>query len=183
MPAAVSYVPEIRDIAQYSKFQLVFDRVPTTTFFCKTAMIPGIINAEVRVETPFSAFIVPGDKTDFGTLDINFLVDTAYQSWNEVFKWLTALTFPKDFSQYRNLQYLKKTTLIPTNVGIPRGAQYSDAALTIYTNKNNPTARIKFKDCFPITLGAIDFDVEKSAEDPVVCSASFRYSLYEFEKL
>jgi hypothetical protein len=64
-----------------------------------------------------------------------------------------------------------------------RGNQYSDAALTLYTNKNNPNVRVKFKDCFPVALGSIEYDVEKSAETPVTCSASFRYSLYEFEKL
>jgi len=178
---SVSYVPEERDIAQYSKFKLIFDRVPSVTFFCKTVNLPGIINAEVRVETPFSAFMVPGDKTDFGTLDVSFLVDVNYQTWKEVFNWITALTFPKDFTQYQGLQNQQRTTLIPT--GRQRGNQYSDAALTIYTNKNNPNVRVKFKDCFPIALGAIDYDVEKSAELPVTCTASFRYSLYEFEKL
>lgn len=181
----VSYVPEERDIAQYSKFKLIFDRVPNVTFFCKSVNLPGIINAEVRVETPFSAFIVPGDKTDFGTLDVNFLVDVNYESWKEVYNWITGLTFPKDFNQYRDLQLQKNVLLTGATgkTGIPTGSQYSDATLTIYTNRNNPNIRIKYKSCFPVTLGSIDFDVEKTADEPVTCSASFRYSLYEFEKL
>jgi|694.fasta_scaffold05502_15 hypothetical protein len=178
---SVSYVPEERDIAQYSKFKLIFDRVPAVTFFCKTVNLPGIINNEVRVETPFSAFMVPGDKTDFGTLDVTFLVDVNYQTWKEVYNWITGLTFPKDFTQYQNLLNQQRTTLVPTPKS--RGNQYSDAALTLYTNKNNPNVRVKFKDCFPVALGSIEYDVEKSAETPVTCSASFRYSLYEFEKL
>lgn len=181
---SISYVPEERDIAQYSKFKLIFDRVPTMTFFCKNVNLPGIINNEVRVETPFSAFMVPGDKTDFGTLDVTFLIDVNYQSWKEIFNWITALTFPKEFDQYQNLQYQRRSNLVPTPPGVvPRGSQYSDAALTIYTNKNNPNIRIRFRDCFPVALGAVEFDVEKTAEDPVICNASFRYSLYDFEKL
>lgn len=182
---SVSYIPEERDIAQYSKFKLTFDRVPNMTFFCKNANLPGIINAEVRVETPFSAFIVPGDKTDFGTLDIGFLVDVNYQSWKEIYNWITGLTFPKDFDQYKNLQ-LQRRTVLTSSVGkngVPVGNQYSDATLTIYSNRNNPNIRIKYKNCFPVSLGAIDFDVEKTADEPVTCTASFRYSLYEFEKL
>jgi hypothetical protein len=122
---SISYVPNDRDIAQYSKFKLNFDRLPNMTFFCKNVNLPGIINNAVRVETPFSAFLVPGDKTEFNTLEVNFLVDVNYTAWIEVFNWITALTFPKDFEQYQNLQNTQRTTLVTT--GRQRGNQYSDA--------------------------------------------------------
>jgi hypothetical protein len=178
---SITYVPEERDIAQYNKFKLNFDRLPNMTFFCKNVNLPGIINNAVRMETPFSAFLVPGDKTEFNTLEVSFLVDANYTAWIEVFNWITALTFPKDFEQYQNIQNTKRTVLIAE--GRQRGNQYSDALLTIYSNRNNPKLRVKFKDCFPIAIGAIEFDVEKTAEEPIMCSASFGYSLYEIEKV
>jgi hypothetical protein len=112
---------------------------------------------------------------------VSFLVDANYTAWIEVFNWITALTFPKDFEQYQNIQNTKRTVLIAE--GRQRGNQYSDALLTIYSNRNNPKLRVKFKDCFPIAIGAIEFDVEKTAEEPIMCSASFGYSLYEIEKV
>jgi len=178
---SVTATPIERDLAQASKFRLNFSRLPDLTFFCKTATLPGVLKTEVRIETPFVALYAPGDKIEYAALDVTFLVDVDYQTWFSIYDWIAGLTFPKNFDQYKNLRFQQRSEL---ESQIRKSFnQYSDGSLTIYTNKNNPNIRINFRELFPVALGSIDFDVEKSAEEPITCSASFKFTFYDVERL
>ena len=61
--------------------------------------------------------------------------------------------------------------------------QYSDATLTIYTNKNNPNFRVKMVDVFPTSLSSVLFNASDTAENIVTADATFRFSYYNYERL
>jgi hypothetical protein len=61
--------------------------------------------------------------------------------------------------------------------------QYTDASMTVFTNKNNPNFRIQYKDVFPTTLGGIQFSALDSAENIITADVTFRYSYYNLERI
>ena len=63
------------------------------------------------------------------------------------------------------------------------GAIYSDATLTILNSKNIAKTEIRFRDVYPTSIGAINYNVAASDVDYVSVSASFNYSLYEIVQI
>ena len=60
---------------------------------------------------------------------------------------------------------------------------YSDATLTVLTNKNNPILEVRFEDLFPVSLSSLNFS--QSAEDVQYLTATidFRYKIYTMHTL
>lgn len=180
---AISRNPTNRDILQSTKFRLNFNRLPGMTFFCQTVNLPGISLTEVLRNTPFVDLYVPGEKAIYDTLNTTMLIDEGLQTWTEIHDWIRGMTFPKEFEEYATLDRKFKDTEIKRQMGIKLPAAYTDASLTIYSNKNNPRFRVQFKDLFPTTLGGIQFSALDSAENIITTDVSFRYSYYNLEKL
>lgn len=182
---AISIPATSQSLAQASKFQLHFDRLPNLTFFCTEVNLPGVSATEITHFTPFSDLPVPGDKIMYDPLIVQFVVDLEYLSWQGVHDWIRAYTFPKDFSEYRNLSVREKYQLSSDLANKQQFSkpQYSDAAMTIYTNKNNPNIRIRFKDCFPITLSGISFNNALNADSPITADATFRFAYYDIDRV
>ena len=130
--------PANQNPAQGTKFRLNFDRLPYLTFFCMSVNLPGVSSQNTVQPTPFSDLPIPGDKIIYEELSISFLVDEDYRSWLSVHDWIRGVTFPTTFDEYKNLSKLQRTTAISQLSGMSERPQYSDAILTIYTNKNNP---------------------------------------------
>ncbi|MGH7743864.1 MAG: hypothetical protein ACREQ5_03475 [Candidatus Dormibacteria bacterium] len=125
---------------------------------------------------------MPGDKITFGTLDVIFVVDAALNGWQDIYTWMTGLGFPENFDQYANLASQAQRSAGRAQAINTAGVRppYSDAILNIYTSKNNPSLQFSFKDCFPLALGAVQFDYGQSADEVLTCDAQFRYSYYNF---
>ena len=179
--AAITRNPANRDYLQTTKFRLNFTRLPGVTYFCQTANLPGISLTEVPRNTPFVDLYVPGEKAIYDTFNITFMVNEDLEDWKQIHDWIRAMTFPHDFTEYADLARLSQLSYYQARNKIP--PQYADGILTIYSNKNNPTHRVTFKDLFPTTLGGIQFSALDSAENIPTADCQFRYSYYNIEKL
>jgi hypothetical protein len=144
------------------------------------ANVPGLSMHPVIHENPFVALYIPGDKLYYETLDFTFLVDEDYRSWQSIHDWIRGLTFPTGFSEYANLMRQQRFTPPTAVANFP---QYSDAQLSAYSNKNNPTINFKFRDCFPVDLSSIDFDTQSDADTIITAKASFRFGYYDIERV
>ena len=60
---------------------------------------------------------------------------------------------------------------------------FSDATLTLLTNKNNPIAEVKFQDLYPVSLSSLDFSQEQTSVDYLKAQAEFQYKYYTINKL
>lgn len=174
--------PSNRDILQSTKFKLNFMRLPGLTFFCQTVNLPGISLTEVMRNTPFVDLYVPGEKAIYDTLNTTLLIDEDLRDWEAIHDWIRAMTFPKEFEEYAKMKSQFKD-VVSRGPGAKLPPQYTDASLTLYTNKNNPNIRIQFKDLFPTTLGGIQFSALDSAENIITCDCSFRYTYYNIERV
>jgi hypothetical protein len=174
--------PSNRDTLQSTKYKLNLARLPGVTYFCQTANLPGVSLTEIMRNTPFIDLFVPGEKIIHDTFNVTFLVDEDLRDWEQMYNWIRGLTFPKDFKEYADMgKMVEQQGLRFGNNKLPPG--YTDASLTIFTNKNNANIRIEFKDVFPTTLGSIQFSALDSAENIITCDATFRFSYYEIKRL
>jgi hypothetical protein len=179
--SALTRNPINKDLLQSTKFRLTFQRLPEVTYFCQTAMLPGVSLTEVPRNTPFVDLYSPGEKIQYDPMTISFLVDEDIQSWLHIHDWIRACTFPTNFNEYRNLQ---KLNMGATGRNVQKAMpQFSDATLSIYTNKNNPNIRVKLYDMFPVTLDGLQFSSMDSAENIITATATFRFSYFNIDKI
>ena len=165
--------------AQSTKFQLHFDRLPDMTFLCQGVNIPGVSIQAYPQPTQFVELYTPGNKLQYESLEIKFIIDENYQSWQSVHDWIRGMSFPYEYQEYVNLN-LQNRSLPPGSVPNALPPQYSDAYLSLYTNKNNENFKIQFIDCFPISLSEINLNVENDADTILYGDATFKFSYYNF---
>lgn len=162
-------IPENSSFLQTTKYSFIIPSLPFAKYFCQSVTMPGVSTSEVTVSTPFVDTYRHGDKLVFEPLSLTFLVDEDMRTWEESFNWLTSLTFPQKFGQYRTIKANKTEA-------------YYDGVLTINTNANIPNMRIKFARCHPTSLTGIDFNSSDTADVTPSATITFRYDYYEIER-
>ena len=170
--SAINANPVDQNLLQASTFQVTFSRLPYPTFFVQQANLPGISTVPPEQTTTFVTVPkAPGHMT-YERFVMTFAVDEELWSWTSIQDWLKGMTIPDNFQEYRNLslqQRLQMQSEFP---------QYSDAILTILSNKNNPILSVQFKDMFPISLSSIQFDTKQDASNIITATAVFAYATY-----
>jgi len=176
---ALTRNPANPNLLHPNKFQLTFARCPNIQYFCQSVSIPGISMSEAPQTTPFVDLYVPGEKAIYDLLNVTFYIDEDLQSWKEIHDWIRAMTFPKEYSEYRNLGNLNAFTRQAKS----KTPQYSDASITLLTSSNNSNVRFKFFDVFPTTLSTFIMSSTDSPESILTADATFRYSYYDIESV
>ena len=128
--------------------------------------------------TPFIDIYSPGDKMIYDLLSMTFMVDENLLSWLEIHDWIRAMTFPTDFQEYRDLPRLNK--FAKANENFP---QFSDATLEILTSNFNMNYKIKFVNCFPVSLSSVTFSSTDSPDNFITADAAFRFDYFNIEKV
>jgi hypothetical protein len=176
---ALTRNPTNQNFLQPNKFTLNFSRLPNTQFFCQSVSVPGISLSEIPQNTPFVDLYIPGEKAIYDLLNVTFYIDEELVAWREIHDWIRAMTFPTDFSEYRNLGRLSKSAGVRESLK----PQYSDASITLLSSSNKPYFRFKFYDVFPTTLSTFIMSATDSPESQMTADGTFRYSYYDIEKL
>ena len=185
--------PTKLDYASPTQFKFGIIKLPKVEYFCTAANIPGITLGNTNQPTPLKDIPIPGDKLDYDTLNISFLVDENLENYREIHGWLTGLGFPKDYSQFRDLQGAGSDRYPTTqNVGLSKelgqvkkavqddGGLYSDATLFVLTSKNTNNIEVRFRDIYPISLSGLDYNQQANDVDYLTASVTFSYKIYEF---
>ena len=164
------------NFAQADKFLLTFSRLPNMSFMCQKANIPAVRVDPALQPTQGANAPLPGNKFHFAPLIVSFLLDEQMWAWTSIFDWLQGLGFPDSSEQYKNLSLQQRIQL--TN----KTPQYSDGSLTYYDNQYNPTLVVRFERMFPTALTGIDFNVQQPATEPLVATAEFHFTSYEYQR-
>lgn len=185
--------PTKLDYASPTQFKFGIIKLPKVEYFCTAANIPGITLGNTNQPTPLKDIPIPGDKLDYDTLNISFLVDENLENYREIHGWLTGLGFPKDYSQFRDLQGAGSDRYPTTqNVGLSKelgqvkkavqddGGLYSDATLFVLTSKNTNNIEVRFRDIYPISLSGLDYNQQANDVDYLTANVTFSYKIYEF---
>ena len=95
-------------------FKFALKRSPNAAFFCNEANIPSM-DLGVAVQPSYLKDIpTPGDKIQFGDLNLRFLVDEDLGNFMEIQNWIRGLGFPESLSEFSDLE---KEAVMPSNFG------------------------------------------------------------------
>jgi hypothetical protein len=166
-------------------FRFTIKNLPSVAFTCQSANLPSLTLGFASQPTPFLDIPVVGDKNLFGDFTIRFLITEDMSNYIELYEWLVALGFPNDYNQYRNFtgERLNRFPFVRDSSGSSTAIAYSDATLTILDSNNVPKTNINFRDVFPVSVEALDFEITSSSVDYFVGIASFKYKLFDIEVL
>ena len=106
-------------------------------------------------------------------MSIRFRVDEDLENYLEIHNWLISLGYPEDISNSGYGKGAYNTS----------GAVFSDGSLLILSSHQNTNLRINFKNLFPISLTELNFDASLTDIEYLEATATFRYGLYEIEKV
>ena len=186
--------PSKLDYASPIQFRFKMAKLPKVEFFVQTANIPGISLGTATVPTPLYDYPVPGDTIQYQSFDMSFLVDENLSNYKELHDWINGLGFPKNHTQFANLQgtgadRFPGTTASTAATGtstpqpLAEGGTYSDATLTVLNSKNIAVTEIRFRNVYPISLGSLSYDIKASDVDYLQVTASFNYLNYDIVQL
>ena len=183
--------PTKLDYASPTQFRFGIQQLPKVEFFTVGANLPGITVGVATVSTPYKDIPTMGDKVEYDTLDITFIVDEYLENYKSLHDWITGIGFPSDRAEFKT--YRDETSNTPAGgstpsvdlveQAVPDKAMYSDAFLMILSNKNNPILNVDFKNVFPISLSSLDFTQTATDVEYLTATASFEYQIYKFESV
>ena len=157
-------------------FDVSFSRNPAVQYFCQRISLPSVTLGETNEPSPFMNLPLEGDTLTYEALSLSFIVDEDLTNYTEVYNWLTALGFPREYSQFAALK--------EPSVASKLLSKYSDLTIVLHTNKSNPNYRIRFTECFPTSLSSIGFDATPTGMDPIVVDATYNFrGQFDIEKI
>ena len=180
-----SSLPKTYDFLRPNAFKFSVKDLPGTSFTCQSANLPQLALGFAVQPTPFVDVPRIGDKLEFGEFTIRFIISEDMSNYLELYRWLIALGFPQDYTQFGNFIKNRPSAFpFKTNLkGQSEVLAYSDGTLTILDSTNTPKVNIIYKDIFPVSLEALDFDIASASVEYFTAIASFKYTLFEVEQL
>lgn len=139
-------------------FQFVIDRTkyPNLEYFCTSVSLPSMDLAEAAVPFRAQSISMTGDRINFGDLTLQFNVTENMENYVETFNWMNDIVKKGEDNK-------------------------ADATLMILSSHNNTTKEIKFIDCFPVALDALEFNTQVTDIEYLQASVTFKYTYFEIE--
>ena len=178
-------LPKTYDYLRPNAFRFGVKDIPNVSFTCQSANIPDIQLGYAVQPTPFVDIPTIGDKINFGELAIRFLISEDMSNYLELYRWIVAIGFPKDYNQFSTFvkDRPSRFPFVTNTNGTSEILAYSDATLTILDSTNTAKVNIIFKNLFPTSLSALDFDIASGSVEYFTAIASFKYTIFEVEPL
>jgi len=185
--------PDKLDYASPTQFRFMINQLPKVQFFTTAANIPGLSLSSLEMQTPYKEIPIVGDRLTYESLTVSFIVDEYLENYTELHNWLVGIGFPENRQQFTDFRSNKSNTSVAgaggnNDIGVVGKAtadksMYSDATLTILSNKNNPLLEVRFSDMFPVSLSGLDYNQNVTDVEYLTASIEFRYKIYEIVPL
>jgi hypothetical protein len=150
-----------------TNYRFFLHRAPAVTYFCQSVILPGVDIDALEQETFFASVKQPGYKPNFSDFTIKFLIDEDLQNWREIYDWMKSYSGFEDFDGFTS----------------PEADHFSDATLMILTSGMNANLEVTFKNCFPTSLGSIEFDSSIDDIEALTTDITFAFDSYSINKL
>ena len=193
---AIERQPTKLDYASPTQFKFGIHQLPKVEFFTTTAQVPAIALSDVVIPTPFKSIPIQGDQLTFDNLTVNFIVDEFLENYLSLHEWMIGIGFPKNRKQFSDFKTntsntpatVRNSASTSGDIGdvqkpSPKNALFSDATLTILSNKNNPIVNINFRDLYPVAMSALEYDQGATDVEYLTASVDFAYQIYEIEAI
>ena len=163
-------------------FKFNLQRSPGVAFFCNQANIPDLQLGVAIQPNPLRDIPVPGDKVEFGDLNLRFLVDEDLKNYMEIQNWIRGLGYPESTEQFDKLDK-DGASIIPRRYKQMGDQIYSDATLQILSSNMVAKFNVNFKELWPYTLTTLNFDATDTDIEYFTADVSFKYTLYNITDL
>jgi len=164
-----------RNFLSPNGFRFSLRRSPKAAFFCNQANIPDMTLGVAEQVTYLKDIPIPGDKIQFGDLNLRFLVDEDLGNYMEIQRWIRGLGYPDSLSEFEGLEsqaeVFGKYTKDQDNI-------YSDGTLSILSSNLVPKFQIFFRNLFPYSLSTMTFDATQTDQEYFTADVSFKYAIY-----
>ena len=189
--ASVKRQPDKLDYASPTQFRFGIHQLPKVEFFSTAANIPALALSDVIVPTPFKSIPMMGDQLTYDNLSVSFIVDEYLENYLSIHEWMTAIGFPKNRTQFS--QFKSNTSNTPSTASSSSNdigdvqkptsvnALFSDATLTVLSNKNNPIVNVFFRDLYPVAMTGLSYNQGATDVEYLTAEITFAYQLYEIE--
>ena len=188
--SATARQPTVFNYSQTNQFKVSLSIFPKTEWFVVRANIPSVTLGQGVQATRLIDMPIVGDKITYDQFYFTFVVDEQLQNYMELHNWLLNIGFPERFDQFQG-QVRPDGTIRPTGKtsdpevsGFGKFSDrdlYSDITMHILSSKNNPVAKIKFFECFPVNLTNVEYSQQESDTTYAECTATFAYTLFTAE--
>ena len=171
-PSVITRQPQTINTLQYNQFRFVLHRTPQIIYFCQGVKFPGLSMETIKQPSPFATAIqrTPNNVV-YENLEFSFLVAEDFKNWLEIHNWMHKLLPIRKFDgQYKE----NFNTSTPNTTEL----RYQDASLILLNSASKAFIQIVFTNCFPISLGGINFSSTVTDTNPVISTVQFAYSGY-----
>ena len=163
-------------------FDLLINKLPKTKYYCVGATLPGINFSEAQHNTTLAIeSYLPGDKITFDPLVVRFAVDEDMKNYQEIYNWIMQLGPGANTDDFRTLVGSTKSTTGFDNRTGDFKEMYSDATLLVNTSSNNANVEFQFVDCFPTSLGSIEFATDAPEVEYAIADMTLRYTYFKIK--
>ena len=152
-------------------FKFTIAKNPKISFFSNSARIPEITLGTAIQPSYLKMLDTPGEIIQYGDFSLRFFIDENMENYMAIHNWITGLGFPESPEQFKDLTTNENGLRDLKN-------QYSDGSLRILNSNYNDVAVVKFKDLFPVTLSAMEFESTESDYNYFTAEALFKYTVY-----
>ena len=168
-----------RNFLSPTGFKFGLKRSPGVAFFCNQANIPALDLGVAEQPTYLKDIPIPGDKIQFGDLNLRFLVDEDLVNFMEIQNWMRGLGFPESLAEFNDL----KNEAILGPMGKSTEDVYSDGTLQILSSNLIPKFQVVFNDLFPYSLSTVTFDATDTDIEYFTADVGFKYTIYQITDL
>lgn len=178
-----TFTKNVLDLLIVNNFYVEIERVPLFRYQIQSVGMPDVSLAPAPRHTPFLKINEVGDHCEIGNVSFEFLVDEELQNYRMIWYWMQGLGFPDKYEEFEEFMkgIYKRWGIKETQKEFQKGKfQFSDINLTIISNQNNPTHKIRFLDAFPTSLTGLQMNVTDTSAEPVKATATFAFSGMEF---
>ena len=164
-----------RNFLSPTGFKFGLKRSPGVAFFCNQANIPSLDLGVAEQPSYLKDIPLPGDKMQFGDLNLRFLVDEDLVNFMEIQNWMRGLGFPESLAEFNDL----KNQAILGPMGKSTEDVYSDGTLQILSSNLIPKFQVVFNDLFPYSLSTVTFDATDTDIEYFTAEVGFKYTIYD----
>ena len=171
-----------RNFLSPTGFKFTISRAPKVAFFSNSANIPGLTLGEATQPTYLKDIPLPGDKVEFGDLNLRFLVDEDLKNYMEIQNWIRGLGYPEDTQQFDKLEKEGANT-VPRSYKQLGDQIYSDGTLQILSSNLVAKFNVKFNELWPYALTTLNFDATDTDIEYFTADVAFKYTAYNLTDL
>ena len=151
--------PSNRNFLNPIGYLLKLEKFAGVDFFCQRANLPELTMPTTEVASPFRNLpIIPGGGVTFGDFSVSFIVDEDLKNYNAIHSWIR---------DNGNADQMARTT--------PKNDILTHGLLHIVTSHFNPAFIVEFRDIFPVSLSALQFDATMTDVEYITAEVTFKH--------